>query len=40
MFPESFCTIVVLSLYGEHVVHFFLPEEGVYYLVTTGEVFE
>ena len=38
VFYEYFCTITVFSLYGEHVVCFFLPD-GVVYFVTTGWIF-
>ena len=33
-----FCTIAVLSLYGEYAVRFSLPD-GVFYLLTTGCIF-
>ena len=37
-FSEYFLYIAVLSLYGDYVVRFFLPD-GVFYLVTTGWIF-
>ena len=33
-FDEYFCTITVLSLYGDYVLRFFLAEICVFYLVT------
>ena len=35
LFPGIFCTISVLSLYGEYVVRFFLPN-GVFLLFDHG----
>ena len=34
-----FCTVSAFSLYGEYVVHSFLPDGIFFYLVTTGWIF-
>ena len=39
LFPSIFCTIAVSSWNGEYAVRSFLPD-GVFYLVTTGWVFD
>ena len=39
-FSEYLCTIAVLSLFGEYVVRFILPDGVFFYLVTTGWIFD
>ena len=40
VFVFVFCTISAFTSYGEYVVRSFLPDDGVFYLVTAGWIFD